>query len=90
MKIMTDHFRYGVFHQKEQLNAGFLESDIYFYENLDPLIIINYRVIIFFGFPWIVNIEKVISFAKNFNKKVLFYIDEFITNVKFEYTLPFF
>ena len=90
MKIMNQHFRYRVLHQMEQLNAGFLESDIFFYENLDPLIIINYRIIIFFGCPWIENIEKIILLAKNLNKKVLFDIDELIINLKYESMLPFY
>ena len=74
----------------EQLNAGFLESDIFFYENLNPLIIINYRVIIFFGYPWKENIEEIISLAKIFNKKVLFDLDDSIISEKCEYMLPFF
>ena len=36
----------------EQLNAGFLESDEYFYLKIDPLIVTNYRIIIFFRCPW--------------------------------------
>ena len=36
-KFHPHSYRYLVLHQKEQLNAGFLESDEFFYKNLDPI-----------------------------------------------------
>ena len=50
INIIPHPYRYRILHQMEQLNAGFLESDECFYENLDPLLALNYRVLIFFRF----------------------------------------
>ena len=44
-------YRYRILHQMEQLNAGFLESDVFYYLNFEPIIVCNYRVIIFFLYP---------------------------------------
>lgn len=60
-------YRYRVLHQMEQLNAGFLESDVYFYLNLDPLIVLNYRVIIVYRYPCTNEVGQAIELAKNFN-----------------------
>jgi hypothetical protein len=73
----------------EQINAGFLESDEYFYEDLNPLIVLNYRVIIFFRCPWTQNIEDAISLAKNLNKKTLFDIDDLVIDTKYTEDIPF-
>jgi hypothetical protein len=73
----------------EQLNAGFIESDEYFYLDLDPMIIRNYRVIIFFRCPWTENVGKAIELAKNLNKIVLFDIDDLIFDKKYTNTIPY-
>ena len=65
-------YRYRVAHQMEQLRASFLESDEYFYLHLEPSMVRNYRVIIFFRCPWTENVQKAIILAKSLNKKVLF------------------
>lgn len=83
IKIIPHSYRYRVLHQMEQINAGFLESDEYFYENLNPLIVLNYRVIIFFRCPWTQKIEDAISLAKNLNKKILFDIDDLVIDTKY-------
>ena len=82
-------YRYRILHQMEQLDAGFLESDICFYQNLDPLIILNYRVIIFFRCPWTKKIGDIIELAKNLNKKILFDVDELVINTKYTDYIPF-
>ena len=80
---VPNSYRYRVLHQMEQLNAGFLESDEYYYENLDPLIVLNYRVIIFFRCPWTEKIEEAISLARDLNKKILFDIDFLVFDTKY-------
>ena len=60
INIIPHPYRYRVLHQMEQLNAGFIESDECFYENLDPLIALNYRVLIFFRCPWTEKIRDTI------------------------------
>lgn len=89
IKIIPHSYRYRVLHQMEQINAGFLESDEYFYENIDPLIVLNYRVIIFFRCPWTQNIENAISLAKNLNKKILFDIDDLVIDTKYTEQITF-
>ena len=88
-KILPHPYRYRVLHQMEQLNAGFLESDEYFYLNFDPIKIKDYRVIIFFRCPWTKNIGEAITLAKNLNKKVLFDIDDLVFDTKYTNEIPF-
>ena len=82
-------YRYRVLHQMEQLNAGFLESDVYFYLNLDPLIVRNYRVIIVYRCPWTNQVGQAIELAKSLNKIVLFDIDDLIFDTKYTKTIPY-
>ena len=88
-KLLPHPYRYRVLHQIEQLNAGFIESDEYFYLNFDPLIVCNYRVIILFRCPWTENVEKAITLAKNLNKKILFDIDDLVIDTKYTNIIPF-
>ena len=82
-------YRYRVLHQMEQLNACFLESDVKFYLNLDPLIVRNYRVIIFFRCPWSKKVGEAIELAKSLNKKVLFDIDDLVIDKKYTELIPY-
>ena len=82
-------YRYRVLHQMEQLDAGFLESDEFFYLNFDPNIVLNYRVIILFRCPLNKNIKKAILLAKSLNKKVLFDIDDLVIDKKYTDNIPF-
>ena len=88
-KILPHPYRYRVLHQMEQLNAGFLESDEYFYLNLEPIKIRDYRVIIFFRCPWTEKIGEAISIAKNLNKIVLFDIDDLVIDTKYTEEISF-
>ena len=88
-KILPHPYRFRVLHQIEQLKAGFLESDKYYYENFDPLIVLNYRVIILFRCPWTEKIEEAISLARDFNKKILFDIDDLVIDTKYTDNLPY-
>ena len=88
-KSLPHPYRYRVLHQMEQLNAGFLESDEFYYINFDPIIIIKYRILIFYRCPWTSNVEKAIMLAKNLNKKILFDIDDLVIDLKYTNILPF-
>jgi len=89
LAILPHPYRYRISHQMEQLNAGFLESDEFFYAHLVPNIIRNYRIIIFFRCPWTDNVNKAIKLAKKLNKKVLFDIDDLVIERKYTDVLPF-
>ena len=88
-KFHPHSYRYRVLHQMEQLNAGFLESDEFFYINFEPIIVKNYRVIIFYHCPWTENIQQAITLAKSLNKKVLFDIDDLVIDTKYTDKIPF-
>ena len=88
-KFLPHPFRYRVLHQMEQLNAGFLESDEFYYLDFEPFIIINYRILIFYRCPWTTKVEEAILLAKSLNKKVLFDIDDLVFDLKYTDILPF-
>ena len=73
----------------EQLNAGFLESDVVDYLTFEPIIICNYRVIIFFRCPWTERVDESIKLAKSLNKKVLFDIDDLVIDTKYTDLIPY-
>ena len=87
--IVPHPYRYRVLHQMEQLNAGFLESDECFYLNINPFIVKDYRVIIFFRCPWTEKVEEAIDLAKQLNKKVLFDIDDLVIDKKYTDMIPY-
>ena len=88
-KFLPHPYRYRVLHQMEQLNAGFLESDEFYYQDFQPIIVINYRILIFYRCPWTIKVEEAILLAKSLNKKVLFDIDDLVFDLKYTDTLPF-
>ena len=73
----------------EQLNAGFLETDEYFYLDIEPSIVKNYRIIIFFRCPWTKEVEEAILLSKKLNKKVLFDIDDLVIDKKYTNLIPY-
>ena len=73
----------------EQLNACFIESDEYFYLHIEPHLITNYKVIIFFRCPWTKKVEEAIKLAKILNKKVLFDIDDLVIDTKYTEEIPY-
>lgn len=79
-------YRYRVLHQIEQLNAGYLASSELFHLKLKPLLISDYRVIIFFRCPWSKEVDIAITLAKKLNKKVLFDIDDLVFDTKYTNT----
>ena len=88
-KKISHPFRYRILHQIEQLNSGFLESDVIDYVNFEFSIVTNYRIIIFFRCPLTQNVEKAIKFARSLNKKVLFDIDDLIFDIKYTNLIPY-
>ena len=81
--LISDSYIYRVLHQIEQLNAANLESREIFYLNLNPLIVCDFRIIIFFKCPWTKEVDEAITLAKNLNKKVLFDIDDLFFDIKY-------
>ena len=88
-KILPHPYRYRVLNQMEQLNAGFLDSANIFYLKLNPFIVRDFRVIIFFRCPWTDEVEKAITLAKSLNKKVLFDIDDLVIDTKYTDLIPY-
>ena len=81
--LISDSYIYRVLHQIEQLNAANLESREIFYLNLNPLMVCDFRIIIFFKCPWTKEVDEAITLAKNLNKKVLFDVDDLFFDVKY-------
>ena len=86
---LPQSYRFRVLHQIEQLNAGYLVSSEILYLNLNPLMISDYRVIIFFRCPWTKEVDIAIKIAKKLNKKVLFDIDDLVFDTKYTNTNTF-
>ena len=83
IKTNLQSYRYRVLNQIEQLNAGFLETDIINYLEFEPAIVKNYRVIIFACCPLSEKVDKAITLTKILNKKVLLDIDDLFLYIKF-------
>ena len=76
-------YRYRILHEIEQLNAGYLTVSEQFYENINPHIVRNFRIIIFSRCPWTPKIDEAISIAKSLNKTILFEIDDLVFDTKY-------
>jgi hypothetical protein len=87
--ILPHPYRYRVLNQIEQLNAGFLESIEIFYCNLNPIIVRDFRIIIFYRCPWTEQVDEAISLSKKLNKKVLFDIDDLVIDTKYTNLIPY-
>ena len=88
-KILPHPYRYRILHQIEQLKAGNLNSKEIYYLNLEPLIVRDFRVIIFYRCPWTERINDAINLAKSLNKKVLFDIDDLVIDTKYTDLVPY-
>ena len=88
-KAVPHLYRYRVLHQIEQLDAGNLESNAVFYINIDPLIVRDFRIIIFYRCPWTKKVDEAISLAKSLNKKVLFDVDDLVIDKKYTDLNPY-
>ena len=76
-------YRYRIAHEIEQLNAGYLTVSEQFYENINPHIVRNFRILIFSRCPWTPKIDEAISLAKRLNKTILFEIDDLVFDTKY-------
>ena len=88
-KRIYNIFSSRVFNQIEQLKAGFLESNAYFYRNFEPTMVLDYRVIIFYLCPWTPKVNEAITLAKKLNKKVIFDVDNLLIDTKYTNMIPF-
>lgn len=61
----------------EQLKTGNLFFLNISYNNINPLIVTDFRVIILYRCPWTKQIEKALQLAKKLNKIIILDIDEF-------------
>ena len=87
--FLPHSYRYRVLHQIEQLNAGNMLSLDYYYLNFNPLIVRDFRFIIFYRCPWTTKVGEAITLAKNLNKKVFFDIDDLVINKKYTNLIPY-
>ena len=75
--------RYRVEHQREQLYANGIVSNVVFYDNLSIDLVKNYRCFVFFRCPATEKVIQFIEFAKKNNKIVLFDIDDLVIDTKY-------
>lgn len=84
-----DLYKYRIFHQIEQMNAGNLEVKELYYLNINYFIVADYRFIILYRCPWTVQVGKAINLAKKLNKKVFFDIDDLVIDRKYTDFTPY-
>lgn len=82
-------YRYRVLHQIEQLNVGNLDCFELYYSNLNPVIVLDFRVIILYRTPWTESINQAIELANILNKKVLYDIDDLVIDTKYTNLIPY-
>ena len=82
-------YRYRILHQIEQLNAANFDCFELYYLNLNPLIALDFHIIIFFRCPWTELVDKTINLAKSLNKIVLFDIDDLVIDTKYTNIIPY-
>ena len=56
---------------------------------MNPIIVRDFRIIIFYRCPWTEQVDKTISLAKKLNKKVLFDIDDLVIDTKYTNLIPY-
>jgi glycosyltransferase involved in cell wall biosynthesis len=88
-KSLFHPYRYRVLHQIEQLKAGNLECFELYYSDLNPLIVLDFHIIIFYRCPWTISVNEAIELAKSFNKKVFFDIDDLVIDTKYTNLVPY-
>lgn len=81
--VFSHPYRYRVLHQIEQINTSYLKSTDIFYLDLNPLMVRNFRVIIFYRVPLTKEVEEAITLAKKLNKIVLFDIDDLVIDTNY-------
>ena len=88
-KSVPHPYRYRVLHQIEQLKAGNLNCFELYYLDLNPFIVLDFHIIIFYRCPWTLSVNKAIELAKSLNKKVLFDIDDLVIDTKYTNLIPY-
>ena len=81
--------RYRVKHQKEQLEAGNLTCAEIFYKEISMEFVKNFRMFIFYRCPYTTEVEKFIKKAKEYNKTVLFDVDDLVIDTKYTDTIEY-
>ena len=81
--LFPDSYIYRILNQIEQLNAANLKSSEIFYLKINPLMVCDFRIIIFFKCPWTKEVDEAITLAKQLNKKVLFDTDDLFFDAKY-------
>ena len=66
-----------------------MESTAFFYINLNPNIVKDFRIIILYRCPWTEKVNEAISLAKSLNKKVFFDVDDLVIDTKYTDMLPY-
>ena len=81
--LFPDSYIYRVLNQIEQLNAANLKSSEIFYLKINPLMVCDFRIIIFFKCPWTKEVDEAITLSKKLNKKILFDTDDLFFDAKY-------
>ena len=71
------------------MNAGNLDCFELYYLNLNPIIVLDFRVIIFYRTPWTESIKQAIELANNLNKKLLYDIDDLVIDTNYTNLNPY-
>ena len=81
--------RYRVTHQREQILAGNMISEEIPYTELTLDYIKRYRLFIFYRCPYTDMVGEFIKKAKEFNKTVLFDVDDLVIDTKYTDNIPY-
>lgn len=81
--------RYRVKHQREQLEAGNLTCAEIFYKEISMEFVRHFRMFIFYRCSYTPEIEKFIKKAKEYNKTVLFDVDDLVIDTKYTDTIEY-
>ena len=81
--------RYRVAHQMEQLESSGFSCEEVFYEQLNMDSLKYYRAFVFFRCPITDTIEEFINKAKEYNKLVIFDIDDLVIDTKYTDNIEF-
>ena len=87
--IVPYYSMFHIYNQIEQLNAGNLDSVILYYLNIEPIIVRDFRIIIFYRCPWTEKVGEAINLAKSLKKKILFDIDDLVFDQKYTDLIPY-
>ncbi len=81
--------RYRVTHQREQFLANGIISEEILYTEVDLKYIKRFRTFIFYRCPYTNEVGEFIKAAKQFNKSVIFDIDDLVIDTKYTDNIPY-